>query len=100
MAPDYLKKKFNFTQCSERYVLRSTKELNMLEVPKTKCSSYRDRAFSAYGAHQWNLLPSELKCEEDIATFKKSLKLCYLNDVTTYDLIQTKNIMDITFKLF
>ena len=36
-APDYLKKKFNFTQCSERYALRSTQELNILEVPKTKC---------------------------------------------------------------
>ena len=32
MTLDYLKKKFNFTQCSERYVRRSTKELNMLEV--------------------------------------------------------------------
>ena len=50
-----LVEKFNFTQCSERYVLRSTKKLNMLEVPKTKCISYRDRAFSVYGAHQWNL---------------------------------------------
>ena len=89
MAPDYLKKKFNFTQCNERYVLRSTKELNMLEVPKTKCISYGDRAFSAYGACQWNLLPSKLRCEEDIATFKKSLKLCYLNNVTTYGLIKT-----------
>ena len=51
-TPDYLKKKFNFTQSSERYALISTKELNMLEVPKTKCISYGDRAFSAYGAHQ------------------------------------------------
>ena len=49
-ASDYLKK--NFTQCSERYALRSTKELNMLEVPKTKCITYGDRAFSAYGACQ------------------------------------------------
>ena len=74
MALDYLKKKFNITQCSERYVLRSTKELNMLEVPKTKCISYGDRAFSAYGACQWNPLPSKCRCEEDIVTFKKSLK--------------------------
>ena len=73
-APDYLKKKFNFTQSSERYALRSTKELNMLEVQKTKCISYGDRAFSAYCAHQWNLLPSELRCKEDIPTFKKNLK--------------------------
>ena len=76
-APDYLKKKFNFTQSSERYALRSTKELNMLEVPKTKCISYGDRAFSAYGAHHCILLPSELRCKDDIPTFKKSL--CYLN---------------------
>ena len=74
MSLDYMKKKCNFTQCSEGYVRRSTKELNMLEVPKTKCISHGDRAFSVYGAHQWNLLPSELRCEEDIATFKKSLK--------------------------
>ena len=33
-VPDYLKKKFNFTQSSKRYALRSTKEINMLEVPK------------------------------------------------------------------
>ena len=57
-APDYLKEKFNFKQSSERYGLRSTKESNMLEVPKTKCISYGDKAFSAYGAHQWNLLPN------------------------------------------
>ena len=55
-------------------MLRSTKESNTLEVPKTKCISYGDRAFSAYGAHQWNLLPSELRCKEDSPTFKKSLK--------------------------
>ena len=36
MALDYLKKKFNFTQCSKRYVLRSSKELNVPEAPKTK----------------------------------------------------------------
>ena len=73
-ALDYLKKKYNFKQSSEGYALRSTKESNMLEVPKTKCISYGDRAFSVYGAHQWNLLPSELRCKEDIPTFKKSLK--------------------------
>ena len=73
MALDYLKKKFNFTQCRERYALRSTKEMDMLEVPKAKFISYRDRTFSTYGAHQWNILPRELRCEEEIATFKKSL---------------------------
>ena len=73
-APDYLKQEFNFTQSSKRYALRSTKELNMLDIPKTKCISYGERAFSAYGAHQWNLLPSKLRCKEDIPTFKKSLK--------------------------
>ena len=41
-ATDYLKKKFNFKQSSERYALRSTKESNMLEIPKTKCISYGD----------------------------------------------------------
>ena len=71
MAPDYYKKKFKFTQCSEKYVLRSTKELNMLEVPKTKCISYEDRVFSAYGAHQWNHLPRQLRSEQDNNNFKK-----------------------------
>ena len=46
----------------------------MLEVPKTKCISYGDRTFSTYGAHQWNLLPSELRCKEDSSAFMKSLK--------------------------
>ena len=70
-ALDYMKKKFNFTQCSEGYVLRSTKELNMLEVPRTKCISYGDRAFSAYDAHQWNFLPNELRI---LQCLKESLK--------------------------
>ena len=58
----------------------------MLEVPKTKCISYGDRAFSAYGAHQWNLLPSELRCKEDISTLRKVLKPCYLNNATIYEM--------------
>ena len=86
-ALEYLQKKFNFKQSSERYVLGSTKELNMLEVPKTKCISYGDKAFSVYGAYQWNLSPSELRCKEDSPTFKKVLKLCYLNDATIYEMI-------------
>ena len=46
----------------------------MLEVPKAKGIGYGNRAFNAYGVHQWNLLSSELRCKEDIPTFKKSLK--------------------------
>ena len=74
MALDYLKKNFNFTQCSERYALRSTEELNMLEVPKTKCISCGDRAFSAYGAHQWNLYQANSHVKKIMQLLKKGLK--------------------------
>ena len=87
-ALDYLKKKFNFTQSSERYGLRSTKELNMLEAPKTKCITYGDRAFSAYGAHQEGIfyqVNSDVK--KIVQLLRKVLKPCYLNDATIYEMI-------------
>ena len=69
-----LEDKFKFIQCSEIYALRSTKELNILEVPRTKCISYGVRAFSASGAHQWNFLPNKSDVKKILLLFKKSLK--------------------------
>ena len=53
--------------------LRSeTKKL--LDTPKTRTTSYGDRAFSVCAPVLWNKLPDDLRYETELSTFKSKLK--------------------------
>ena len=70
-APDYLCQMFTKNEpktCS----LRSVKSL--YQVPKSRCKSFGDRAFSVNGPQSWNSLPKEIQNMEDFKLFKKELK--------------------------
>ena len=45
-----------------------------LQEPRTKMSTYGDRAFSASGAKLWNELPKELREIDSLTVFKRCLK--------------------------
>ena len=53
--------------------LRS-KQNNTFVIPKTKLSTYGDRAFSHAGPSVWNKLPDDMRSMTDFNVFKKSLK--------------------------
>ena len=53
--------------------LRSA-SLLQLEVPKTRLSTYGDRAFESIAPRQWNSLPLEIRNSENTNIFKKKLK--------------------------
>ena len=55
------------------YTLRSD-NLRLLQVPKTKCKSFGDRAFTHSGQSLWNALPLELRLISNIDCFKRRLK--------------------------
>ena len=48
--------------------------LDKLETPRTRTTSYGDRAFVVVGAEEWNKLPLELKGASTVETFKTKLK--------------------------
>ncbi len=52
---------------------RSTK-LNLLAVPRTKCVTFGDRAFSVYAPTQWNKLPLDIRSIDCVETFKSAVK--------------------------
>ena len=54
------------------YTLRSEK-LRLLQVPKTKCKSFRVRAFAYSGPSLWNALPLELRPISNIDWLKTYL---------------------------
>ena len=71
LAPDYLSSlfipyKMNFNSRSNF--------LDKLETPRTRMTSYGDRAFVVAGAEEWNKLPLELKGASTVETFKIKLK--------------------------
>jgi len=45
-----------------------------LEVPKAKCVTFGDRAFSVAGPKLWNSLPAHIKQAENFIAFRKALK--------------------------
>ena len=53
--------------------LRSASCLNLV-VPRTKCVTFGDRAFSVYGPKLWNKLPEHIKQAETIQCFRQKLK--------------------------
>ena len=54
------------------YTLRSDNQ-RLLQVPKTKCKSFRDRDFANPGPSLWNALPLALSIS-NIDSFKRHLK--------------------------
>ena len=46
----------------------------MLAVPKTKFSTYGDRAFSSCATKLWNKLPLYIKEQQSVDNFKSELK--------------------------
>ena len=71
-APTYLKNLLKFKN-STSYSLRSNDNLE-LQVPRTCCKSFGDRAFSHAGPSLWNELPSHLRNITDVTAFKRELK--------------------------
>ena len=47
---------------------------NLLYVPKTKCVTFGDRAFSVYAPHEWNKLPLEIRNLDTVDKFKAAIK--------------------------
>jgi len=72
LAPAYLQNLIKEKPPS-RYHLRSHDKL-LLAVPKTKCKTFGDRAFSKAGPELWNNLPLTLRQTTDLQKFKKDLK--------------------------
>ena len=58
---------------SEALNLRSN-DLTLLEVPRTKCKTFGDRAFAFAGPSKWNKLPLAIRTAKNLNTFKKHLK--------------------------
>ena len=72
LAPDYLRDLLKFRTPSS-YKLRNDSK-SLLVVPRTRTSSYGDRAFSVAAPVLWNSLPVELRDIEELSVFKKNLK--------------------------
>ena len=45
-----------------------------LEVPRTKCVTFGDRAFSVYAPKLWNSVPYEIRSCHEIEDFKTKVK--------------------------
>ena len=60
-------------KASIRGSLRSN-DLTLLEVPRTKCKTFGDRAFAFAGPSKWNKLPLAIMTAKNLNTFKKHLK--------------------------
>ena len=71
-APSYLKNLIKIKSYS--YSLREEMTSVILNVPKNKCVTFGDRAFSIAGPKEWNSLPMYLRKITKIEKFKKELK--------------------------
>ena len=70
MAPLYLNDLIN-VKPEGRYHLRND---DLLMVPRTRCKTFGDRAFSKSGPVLWNSLPARIRQITNIERFKKELK--------------------------
>ena len=59
-----------------RSSLRSN-ALSLLEVPRTKCKSFGDRAFAFSGPSKWNKLPLAIRMAPNLDTFSFLFKKAY-----------------------
>ncbi len=69
-APKYLLDMLSYKEGRQS---RSTK-LNLLFVPRTKCVTFGDRAFSVYAPRKWNELPLEIRNIDSVDSFKSAIK--------------------------
>ena len=76
-GPIYLSELINPKTSS--YNIRTLSDDNYLFVPRTKCVTFGDRAFSVAGPQLWNKLPPHIRSLTDINIFRKRLKT-YLFD--------------------
>lgn len=72
LAPKYISDMLTSSKVT-RYSLRSA-DSNTLNVPRTKCKTFGDRAFAVCGPRLWNQLPSHLRKINNIDSFKTLLK--------------------------
>ena len=70
-APNYLAE---MMQCKNTIKTRSSKDKPLLQAPRTKCSTFGDRAFSVYGPRHWSKLPKHIRERDSVDSFKSSLK--------------------------
>ena len=71
MAPMYLMELTKPYQATR--LLRSSSQ-HLLEVPFTRHSTVKDRAFGTVGPHTWNDLPPDLRANPSLDAFKSKLK--------------------------
>lgn len=71
IGPEYLKNKL--VEYIPSRTLRSA-ESNLLVVPKTRCSTIGDRAFSVFAPRMWNRLPLSIRESQTLSEFKSQLK--------------------------
>jgi len=69
-APLYLKKLIKI----KSYSLRENMTAVVLNIPKNRCISFGDRAFSIAGPKSWNTLPLYLRKITKLDKFKRELK--------------------------
>ncbi len=69
-APQYLA---DLLMYRERRVSRSSYQ-NFLDVPKTKCKTFGDRAFAVYAPCLWNKLPLQIRLIDSVDEFKSAIK--------------------------
>ena len=71
-APQYLVEMVKPRTTRSR-VLRTDKHL-VLEVPRTRCKTFGDRAFASSGPRLWNQLPGNIRAADTTTQFKGLLK--------------------------
>ena len=71
MAPIYLKDLLVPYQATRS--LRSSTQ-HLLDIPFTRCTMFKDRAFGVIGPRMWNDLPLELRATNSLDIFKSKLK--------------------------
>ena len=49
-------------------------------IPRTKISTYGDRAFSVIAAGEWNKLPMQIRSSKSVPSFKSQLKTYLFKD--------------------
>ncbi len=69
-APAYLSDLLSYQEGRNS---RSNK-LNLLTVPRTKCVTFGDRAFSVYAPRLWNKLPLSIRSLDTVDEFKSAVK--------------------------
>ena len=72
LAPQYIRDLLIVRESSS-YNLRNNSK-NLLVIPRTRTTSYGDRAFYHAAPALWNSLPSELHNIEELSVFKRDLK--------------------------